>query len=62
MAMEKEFLAMRKIDRAFESLDEGQRARVVAWASDKFTPVTPVVQTYNQPIQQGMPVHYQTPH
>ena len=49
MAMEKEFLAMRKIDKAFESLELDQRARVVAWASDKFAPPTITNNTQTNP-------------
>lgn len=36
MALEKEFLAMRQIDRAFTSLAPEDRERVIKWANDKY--------------------------
>lgn len=36
MALEKEFLAMRQIDRAFSSLQTEDRERVIKWANDKY--------------------------
>ena len=37
MALEREFLVMRQIDRAFKSLEnDNDRERVAKWATDKF--------------------------
>ena len=37
MALEREFLAMRQIDRAFKSLEsDHDRERVAKWATDKY--------------------------
>jgi hypothetical protein len=42
MALEKEFLAMRQIDRAFNSLEQSDRERVIKWANDKYSTPAPV--------------------
>ena len=42
MALEKEFLAMRQIDRAFNSLEQNDRERVIKWANDKYSTPAPV--------------------
>lgn len=62
MAIEREFLAMRSIDRAFASLKTPEdRERVVKWTVDKYSPVakaSPVIpQQYTQPINGSMQSH-----
>lgn len=63
MAIEKEFLAMQSIDRAFASLKtEEDRERVVKWTVDKYSPAKPVEhQQHNPqyaPMQGGMQSHH----
>ena len=60
MAMEKEYLAMRSIDRAFTSLKtEEDRERLVKWTADKYSPALKIKQP-QAPVmqyQQPAPIH-----
>ena len=57
MAIEKEFLAMRSIDRAFASLKtEEDKERVVKWTVDKYSPAPKPVEVVNTGYAQQQPM------